>query len=205
MELVQGAGNESGSTTVKVRLQLLVTFGGFSVTNERFNLCAGPQAMDRWDCNEAEAFIQVFIRRASFKQGEGDQVQLSLQHHDQLSVSANRSTGVHQALSDRRITVKMHKPKVTCTLCRFWFKFPTTTALSSLPPTYIDRRAMAHKGRTHPLHGCDEQIIKCSKGRLSQVAGATRQGRVTVFGRWHGVAEQAGHALTAPAQTRDTK
>ena len=63
-------------------------------------------------------------------------------------------------------------------------------------------QAMTHKGTTHPLHRRDEQVIKCSKWRLSQVAGAAGQGRVTVFGRWHGVTEQAGHTLAAPAQTQ---
>lgn len=62
--------------------------------------------MNGGNSDEAEALIQVFIRRASFEQGEGDEVQFSLQHHHQLSVSANRPTGVHQALSDKRITIK---------------------------------------------------------------------------------------------------
>jgi len=65
--------------------------------------------MDGRHSDEAETFIQVFIRGASLEQGKWNEVQLSLQHHHQLSVSANRPAGVHQALSDKKISTKMQK------------------------------------------------------------------------------------------------
>lgn len=58
---------------------------------------------------------------------------------------------------------------------------------------------MAHRVSAHPLHRCNEQIIKCPEWRFAEVAGATRQGRATIFGRRHGVTEQAGHTLATPA------
>lgn len=75
----------------------------FNYLEEEFNLCTRSEAVDRGNSNEAEALIQVLIGRASFQQSKGDEVQLSLQNHHQLSVSANRPTGVHQALLDHRI------------------------------------------------------------------------------------------------------
>lgn len=81
--------------------------------------------MDGGNGDEAEALIQVFIRRASFQQGEGNEVQFSLQHHHQLSVSANRPAGVHQALADKGISMEMHKYKITFNLWCFSFLFFT--------------------------------------------------------------------------------
>lgn len=72
--------------------------------------------------------------------------------------------------------------------------------LLSISHNYVNRQAMT-ESTSHPLHGCDEQIIKCPEWRFSKVTGATRQGRVTVFGRRHGVAEKTGHTLATPAQT----
>lgn len=45
------------------------------------DLWTWSKALDGGDCNEAEALIQVFIGRASFQQGERDEIQFPFQYH----------------------------------------------------------------------------------------------------------------------------
>lgn len=57
----------------------------------------------------------------------------------------------------------------------------------------------------HPFHGRDKQVVEGAKRGLAQGAGAARQRGAAIFGGRHGVAEQAGHALAAPAgQTKSS-
>lgn len=57
-----------------MKFDLVAVWHYFSVMNRKLNLCTGSKAMDGGNCDEAEALIQVFIRRASFQQGEGNEV-----------------------------------------------------------------------------------------------------------------------------------
>lgn len=100
---------------------------------------------------------------------------------------------------DRRNSLKMHNYEITFQCAALFY----SSILFSLAHNYISRQAMTHRCSTHPLHRRDEQIIKCSQWRLSEVTGATGQGRVTIFGRRHGVTEEAGHTLATPAQTQN--
>jgi len=66
-----------------------------------------------------------------------------------------------------------------------------------------ERERERERESTHPLHGCDEQVVEGPQRRLALGAGPARQGggRAAVFSRRHGVAEQAGHTLAAPTHT----
>lgn len=73
------------------------------------DLGAGIQRLDGRYCNEAEALIEVLIGGTALQESKRNEVQFSLQNQDQLAVTANGPTGMHQALKSKEIELVSSK------------------------------------------------------------------------------------------------
>ncbi len=161
-----------------------------------------PQTADGRYGDETEPLVQILIRRASLQQSKRDEIQLALQNQNQLSVSADRTAGVHQTLHITLHTQNYSKQARNIGYTSWNERTANIKVVKILINVIVERWWSVVQ--SYPLHRGDEQVVKGSQRGFAERTGTTRQGRGALLHRRHRVTEETRHTLTAPETTPQT-